>query len=390
MWAGCGGGGDAVPDPDSDPTAATGIPNAATAPPAQKSDDSGESVAESAAADTAPAEAPQPRSLASRADAGGPPAETPAPAEEGADAKGESSATADMLAIGGGSGGRGAAAAPAPGGAAPGAAGPGGPPGAVSGPGQMSMGPPPAPGTPGAPGMPGMPGMPGGSSGPAAPGAAGGSEMQRRMMAMNGGPGAPGMPPMPGAAGGRGMPGMPAMPGMPGAGGSADDNAPVSFKRPDGAVKAFLKALKKKDIEALSEATAKRAGRDEETSPKYRKIFTDILALSISDDELASLAARLDGFTVSSMFSRNSTRRVGVILMKSIKRNNSPGSSGGMGAMGGMGGMMGGMMGGGGYLQCTIDVRTEKEGWKVVDIGPVYEMKNPGMNMGSRKGNKPR
>ena len=102
-----------------------------------------------------------------------------------------------------------------------------------------------APGGPGMPGMsrPGGPGMPGG----------GDAAAMSRMPGM--GPRGPGM-------GSGGPPGMGGPGGLRGGGlggPGQEDNEPADFHSPEGAVKAFLAALKAKDLDRLNEATALRA-----------------------------------------------------------------------------------------------------------------------------------
>ena len=52
-------------------------------------------------------------------------------------------------------------------------------------------------------------------------------------------------------------------------GGPAADNKPADFHSPEGAVKAFLAALKAKDLDRLNEATALRA-RSRQVPPRAR------------------------------------------------------------------------------------------------------------------------
>ena len=114
-------------------------------------------------------------------------------------------------------------------------------------------------------------------------------------------PGGPGMPRMPGMGPAHGRPGGPGGargpgmggPGMPGMGGPGADNKPPDFHSPEGAVKAFLAALKAKDLDRLNEATALRA-QVEAGSSKSQELFKKIFDLSLSDSELDQLAEALD------------------------------------------------------------------------------------------------
>jgi hypothetical protein len=126
--------------------------------------------------------------------------------------------------------------------------------------------------------------------------------------------------------------------GYPGVGGKSESGDTTS---PDGAVKAFLSALKDKDRERLTEATALRASTAEEGG-KYRDMFGRIIDSSISDSELDDLASKLEGYSVSGENQAKSTGKLGVILKKSTDD--------------------------GGWLSRTVTVRKEKKGWGVLDI----------------------
>jgi hypothetical protein len=132
--------------------------------------------------------------------------------------------------------------------------------------------------------------------------------------------------------------------GGPGPNGSA--GAP-NFHTPVNAVTAFLAALKAKDKDKLTQATAKRAATEAEE--KHRKIFSEIIEGSISDDDLDEISKSFDGFKVMYMLNAKSTARIGVVIGKSTT--------------------------GGGHLQRTIMARKEKDGWKVLDIEDLYNFK---------------
>lgn len=224
----------------------------------------------------------------------------------------------------------------------------------------------------------GMPGMmpPGGSGGP--PGMAGPPEqnsnaMQESMrqgmqnqMNRPGGSGGPG-----GMPGGPGMAGMPGGPGDSGGPGGGNDKPP-DYRSPEGAVQAFIDALKARDLDRVTEATALRAAN--ESSPKNREMFKRILDSTLSESELNALAKKLEGYKILMENMVRSTGRVQVVLMKNPRQNNN--NTGGGGGMGG-GGMM--SMGGGSYYHLVLTVRKEKKGWGVCDIGIPTEFKNPRM-----------
>jgi hypothetical protein len=178
--------------------------------------------------------------------------------------------------------------------------------------------------------------QPGGPGAPNAPNAGNMANMMNRMR-----PGGPGGPP--GAAGaGAG--------GAGGAGAANVDTSPADFSSPEGAVKAFLSALKAKDLDRLNEATALRAQRD--ASAKNRDLFKKIFDLTLSDSDLDDLARKLDGYNISGENPPTSTGRLDIIVSKSID--------------------------GGGYLTRKVTVRHEKKGWGVLDIAAPHEFKPTG------------
>ena len=167
--------------------------------------------------------------------------------------------------------------------------------------------------------------------------AGGGAGGRGGAMAAGGGgrPGlGPGGGPAPGAGGGLG-------PGAAGGGNPADDG-PVDVNTPEGAVRGFLSALKAKNADRLSEATALRAARD--SAGKNQEIFDKIIKVTISDSEMDELSKKLDGYQVAFENPQSSTGNIDVIVTK--RGENS------------------------GHLQRKITTRKEKKGWGVLDIGP--------------------
>jgi hypothetical protein len=366
MVTGCGGGD--VPDASSEGQVATHSAPAAGAAPAEApaaAQIDGEKVAqagepakseETPAEAAAPGAAPSPAPAAPAAPAAGSDEETAAASPKPEEGKGNSN-TAEMLAMATGPpAGASPDAAPSapstPGAgnaapAAPGSAAPGGPAQGGGGPGGgMAMR------------RPGMPGMnSGGMQPPGGPGGPGGSGAMPGMVGNRPGTGGP-----PGMAGGGG-PGGPGGPGQPGGpGGSGQDNAPADFHSPEGAVRAFLSALKAKDLDRLNEATALRA-QQEAASSKSQDLFKKIFELSLSDSELDQLADALKGYTISGENPPKSTGRVEVILRKTgTAANNNAG----------------------GYFLRKVTVRHEKKGWGVLDIAGEMEFKP--MNMIPKRG----
>jgi hypothetical protein len=149
----------------------------------------------------------------------------------------------------------------------------------------------------------------------------------------------------PGGAYGAGMPGGPAEAG--------------DTKSPEGAVKAFLSALEKKDRDRLTEATALRAASEQEGG-RYREMFSRIIDSSISDSELGDLATKLEGFKVAGVNQVKSTGQLGVTVRKPTDN--------------------------GGQLQRTVTVRKEKKGWGVLDISAQTEFQGNGQRTNVNQG----
>jgi hypothetical protein len=333
LVTGCGGSD--IPDASDDGQAATESVPAAGAgggAPAAAAPVEGPKVAQGESApgpEEAPAAATPPRTA--------PEPETPADTPASADGAGKSS-TAEMLAIatapaaGSSSAPAADAAAPSMSPGSPGAMIPPGGPGAgmMGGGRGMMMG-----GRMGGPGMGPM--GPGGGPNP--------GDMQKMRAAMNpSGPGGPGGMQGPGGFGGPG--------GRGSASGAAGDTRPADFRTPQGAVTAFLAALKAKDLDRLNESTALRA-QVEASSSKNRELFKKIFDGSLSESELADLAEKLDGYRISGENPARSTARVDVILQKTGAGND--------------------------YFRRKVTVRHEKKGWGVLDVAGATEFKMPGM-----------
>jgi hypothetical protein len=344
--SGCGSGdvpdpsadGDVAQIPDAPPPVLT-QPGSTPAPAAAQNvaadDKAAEGKAEDAKAEETTAQAqPAAATPAVAAESASPPASEPSGAGASPD---RNSATAEMLAMA-----TKAQPAPAPAGDAAPATPAGGAPAAASG----------GPG-PGGGAMNMGPGMGRMNMGPNAPGAGGMNPnqmqagMQQQMQAqmqqqgqmqarMQGGPGAPG--------GGMG-PG-----GGPGMGGNAQAK-PADFRTPEGAVQAFLDALKDRDLGRLTEATALRA--QNEAVKHNQDMFKRIFDGSLSKAEIDELAATLDGFKISSFNPPKSSGRLDVIVGK---RSDT-----------------------GGWVTIKITTRREKKGWGVCDISRAAELKNPRM-----------
>ncbi len=152
-----------------------------------------------------------------------------------------------------------------------------------------------------------------------------------------------------GAAGGMGGP---SAGGAAGGAGSNVDLSQADFHSPRGAVKAFLSALKAKDLDRLNESTALRAQR-EASSARNQELFRKIYDLTLSDSELDDIVKKLEGYTIAFENPPISTGRVDVILQKSGEN--------------------------GSYIRRKVTVRHEKKGWGVMDISGESVFKMPGM-----------
>lgn len=293
-----------------------------------------------------------PAAAATTAVADNDPGPAPAPAAEAEEpaapvAKGDASATNEMIGLGGSA--VPAADAPPPG--TPGsetatASAPGDQPNAGGGERKLgSLSPTGASGYPGAGGTSsGYPGSSGSSSAPPGyPGAGGGNSGYPGAGGRNSG--------YPGTAGGAASQG-----GYPGAGGAMAEagggsvvggNAgPADFRTPIGGLNAFLAAVKAKDREGIVEATALRAPL--EATERNKKFFASIADRSISDAAIAELAKQLEGYQISGNNDPKSTGRFSYILSKSNQQS--------------------------GSFRRTITLRKEAKGWKVLDISGEAEL----------------
>jgi limonene-1,2-epoxide hydrolase len=162
----------------------------------------------------------------------------------------------------------------------------------------------------------------------------------------------PGMAGPPGGFGGFEAGGPPGFPGGPGGfPGGAGSTEPADFDSPRGAVDAFLNAVKAKDVQGLSDATALRAPREAETATR-RRTFQAIREMSLSEDELNTIADDFEGFEVAQMSRPTAAGIISFILRK----------QGDYGSI----------------LQRRIDVRKERSGWKVNDVTGISEIKRMG------------
>ncbi len=128
------------------------------------------------------------------------------------------------------------------------------------------------------------------------------------------------------------------------------DNQARRFPFSGRAVKAFLSALKAKDLDRLNEATALRA-QVEASSSKNQELFKKIFDLSLSDSELDELAEKLEGYRSPARTPPRAPDASMSFLRKTGKNN-------------------------GGYFLRKVTVRHEKKGWGVLDIAGAMEFKS--------------
>jgi len=128
----------------------------------------------------------------------------------------------------------------------------------------------------------------------------------------------------------------------------ANRGSPSSYREPMPAAKAFLDAIKAKDLKKIAEATALRAPL--EASTRNQKIFLAILEEDLAEEDLDELAKKLEGFQITSY---NVPKSSGIFKVTITKPE---GTS---------------------IMRRTITMRREKAGWKVLDISGEGELEKP-------------
>jgi hypothetical protein len=118
------------------------------------------------------------------------------------------------------------------------------------------------------------------------------------------------------------------------------------FNDPITAANFFLDAVKKKDLNAISQATALRAA----TESKNTKLWQLVLSQELAQEDLDELAKKLDKYQMFSYNQPKSSGKFGIIIRKP------EGTS---------------------MMQRTITMRHEKAGWKVQDISGEGEIEKP-------------
>jgi hypothetical protein len=138
---------------------------------------------------------------------------------------------------------------------------------------------------------------------------------------------------------------------MPGDGGT-DANAPANYTTPMYGAVTFLNAVKSKNKDRIADATALRA-QNEAHSVALQKLFTQIVDLSVSDEQIDELAKALNGYVISGVDMATSSGRQKVVLGKSNGAN--------------------------GQFRRTLTMRREAKGWKVGDISGQSEIQGMGI-----------
>lgn len=123
----------------------------------------------------------------------------------------------------------------------------------------------------------------------------------------------------------------------------------ADFRRPKGAVIAFLAAAKAKDPVRVREATALDAATN--AGPRNQALFAAILNGNPSENDLTQLASKLEGFEVVGNGEPTWTAQLDIYIGK-------PGPDGSQ------------------FLR-KIKTRKDKTGWKVRDIGEPSVRKKP-------------
>ena len=88
-----------------------------------------------------------------------------------------------------------------------------------------------------------------------------------------------------------------------------------------------MSALKAKDLNRLTDATALRAGTDADTAKRNQDMFRRVKEGTLSESELNDLAALLEGYKVSGFNQAKSSGKLGVILSKARPDADPPGRS---------------------------------------------------------------
>ena len=93
-------------------------------------------------------------------------------------------------------------------------------------------------------------------------------------------------------------------------------SAPGDFHSPSKAVTSFLNALKNKDVERLAEATALRVQTKEAKDGPMKTTLTAIVLQNVAAEDLDELATKLEGMNIVGQNVPTSTARVGVTVGK--------------------------------------------------------------------------
>jgi hypothetical protein len=128
--------------------------------------------------------------------------------------------------------------------------------------------------------------------------------------------------------------------GIPGGRGGSSDNAAPDYTTPQGAAKSFLAAVKARNTTQLAEAIALRAEYEASTDA-HKQSFKAMRDENASAEEIDKLAQQFDGMEVTNMPTNARSSHTRNVVVGKEKDNK--------------------------LITCTIYVRKEKDGWKVVD-----------------------
>jgi hypothetical protein len=168
----------------------------------------------------------------------------------------------------------------------------------------------------------------------------------------------PGGPGGPGGAGGLadGAGGRPPFGFNPGGPGGAASAAEADYSTPVKGAESFLAAVQSKDVERISDAVAARA--IEEASARTKSLFRAIKESTVEPDQLDELARIFDGMKVLNTNRVRSTNVRGIIVGRTEE--------------------------GGDQIMRTLELRKEKEGWRVRDFSGERVIDVPSTRAGSR------
>lgn len=144
---------------------------------------------------------------------------------------------------------------------------------------------------------------------------------------------------------------------MAGGGNTAAKKAP-DYSNPQAAVETFLQAVQEKDSALLSEVVALRAEYEAATEAK-KAMFKSLRDENLPDTDIDELARHFEGMKLTNQLgSARSSATRGVVVGKQDENK---------------------------LITCTVLVRKEKDGWKVVDFSK-HRIERTGLRQTTKKG----